>query len=207
VLWGWSLEGWLLEASVYRHEPAVTPHPYRGTCLMRNSPPLGPEVGLYLGPYGGPREVGVSYERGTPELGHVRQRHTQSSPETAHGDHAHVCKRSVWGLGKVDVMSPTMFSWKHLILETRRKYSEACGIGTGLGLIPEVFGIGPGVGSRHTPSDPTAALCLLTCGDPGGVGIPYQRGTPVGSRHTSGMAACGTSECESSKDEELYMYT
>ena len=29
------------------------------------SPPLDPTVGLRLGPYGGPRGVGVSYERGT----------------------------------------------------------------------------------------------------------------------------------------------
>ena len=29
-------------------------------------PPEDPTVGLCLGPYGGPREVGVSYERDTP---------------------------------------------------------------------------------------------------------------------------------------------
>jgi hypothetical protein len=33
---------------------------------MRNAPPVGP-VALYLGTYGGPRGVGVSYERGTPD--------------------------------------------------------------------------------------------------------------------------------------------
>jgi len=37
-------------------------HRYRGTSITRNSLPLG----LCLGPYGGPRGVGVSYERGTP---------------------------------------------------------------------------------------------------------------------------------------------
>ena len=40
---------------------------YRGTSLMKNSPlPWDPTVGLYLGPYGCPRVVSVSYERGTP---------------------------------------------------------------------------------------------------------------------------------------------
>jgi len=39
---------------------------YRGTSLIRNSPPLGFYGSRCLGPYAGPREVGVSYERGTP---------------------------------------------------------------------------------------------------------------------------------------------
>ena len=39
---------------------------YMGTLLLRNSPTQDPTVELYLGSYGGPRGVGVSYERGTP---------------------------------------------------------------------------------------------------------------------------------------------
>jgi len=34
--------------------------------LIQNSPLQDPTIGLCLGPCGGPREVGVSYERGTP---------------------------------------------------------------------------------------------------------------------------------------------
>ena len=30
------------------------------------------------------------------------------------------------------------------------------------------------------PEDPTVALCLGTCGDPRGVGVSYERGTPAG---------------------------
>ena len=39
---------------------------YRGTSLIRKRPPLGPTVGLCLGPYGGPMGWEFSYERGTP---------------------------------------------------------------------------------------------------------------------------------------------
>ena len=31
------------------------------------------------------------------------------------------------------------------------------------------------------PQDPTVALCLGTCGDPRGLGVSYERGTPVHS--------------------------
>ena len=46
-----------------REQPSVSI-----TCKtpLINSPALDPTVGLCLGPYGGPREVSVSYERGTP---------------------------------------------------------------------------------------------------------------------------------------------
>ena len=35
---------------------------FRGTSLKRNHHPVGPYVGLCLGPYGGPMGVAVSYE-------------------------------------------------------------------------------------------------------------------------------------------------
>ena len=36
-------------------------------------------------------------------------------------------------------------------------------------------------GETPTPSDPTVAPCLGTYGDPRGVGVSYERGTPVTS--------------------------
>ena len=39
---------------------------YRGTALMRNCFLVGPHSSLCLEPYGGPRGVEVSYERGAP---------------------------------------------------------------------------------------------------------------------------------------------
>ena len=40
----------------------------QGCLAHKKTPtPLDPTVGRCLGPYGGPRGVGVSYERGTPE--------------------------------------------------------------------------------------------------------------------------------------------
>ena len=48
----------------------VSPHrlrqSYRGTSLIRNQPPQDPSEGLCLKPYGNPRGMGVSYERGVP---------------------------------------------------------------------------------------------------------------------------------------------
>ena len=39
---------------------------YRGASLIADTPPLDPTVALCLGTYDDFREVGVSYERGTP---------------------------------------------------------------------------------------------------------------------------------------------
>ena len=39
---------------------------YRGTSLTRKHLPVGPTVGLFLGPYDSPGGGAFSYERGTP---------------------------------------------------------------------------------------------------------------------------------------------
>ena len=39
---------------------------YRGTSLIRNTPLLGPTVGLYLGSYGGPRGGGLFHMSEVP---------------------------------------------------------------------------------------------------------------------------------------------
>ena len=46
---------------------STTAHELQGYLAHKNSPPpQGLTVALRLGTYGDPREVGVSYERGTP---------------------------------------------------------------------------------------------------------------------------------------------
>ena len=55
---------------------------YRGTSLIRNSPPLGPYGSPALGPYGFPRGVGVSFERGTPVSYRLRARRQQPKKKT-----------------------------------------------------------------------------------------------------------------------------
>ena len=48
------------------------PKRYRGTSLIKKTlPPQEPTGALCLGTYGDPREVGVSYERGTPVGQHL----------------------------------------------------------------------------------------------------------------------------------------
>jgi len=46
--------------------PRVAETIYSGASIIRNCLLLDPAVGLCLGPYGGPRGVAVSYQRGTP---------------------------------------------------------------------------------------------------------------------------------------------
>ena len=41
---------------------------YRGTSLIRNTPPVGPSIALCIGTYGDPRGVGVSHARDAPTL-------------------------------------------------------------------------------------------------------------------------------------------
>ena len=51
--------------------PASQPHPRLTQVALQGylaHKKLHPTVGLCLGPYGGPREVELSYERGTPVL-------------------------------------------------------------------------------------------------------------------------------------------
>ena len=47
---------------------------YRGTSLIRETPPWDPTVALCLGTSGDPRVMGVSYERGTPVCTHPEAR-------------------------------------------------------------------------------------------------------------------------------------
>jgi len=65
LLKNWLLRDWLMG---FRRAH------YRGTSLIRNTPPYDPTVALCLGTYGDLRGVGVSYERGTP-VAHTRCGH------------------------------------------------------------------------------------------------------------------------------------
>ena len=51
---------------VLRFSRCIVMTRYRGTSLKRNSRPLGTYSSICLGPYCGPREGAVSYERGAP---------------------------------------------------------------------------------------------------------------------------------------------
>ena len=49
------------------------------------------------------------------------------------------------------------------------------------------WGLGTGLhrsSERTAPQVPTVALCLETYGDPKGVGVPYEQGTPAGETET-----------------------
>ena len=50
----------------------------------------------------------------------------------------------------------------------------------------------PRDGGPAAPEDPTVALCLGTYGDPRGVGVSYERGTPEGD-HSGPSTTCVTS--------------
>ena len=62
----------------------------------------------------------------------------------------------------------------------------------GAGRVPPPYRGVPRSQETASPNDPTLALCLGTYGDPRGVGVSYERGTPI---HLHGVACCSTPLC------------